>query len=219
MPPPKLVLHVDAERTSPYALHAFVALREKGLPFELREWSLAAGEHRTAAYRSASLTGRVPALEHDGWWLSESTAISKYLAETFPFPGFPRLFPADLRERGRARQLMAWIRTDLLPLREERPTTTVFGRPATTPLSAAGVLAAETLVRVADEVISAERTTLFATWCIADVDLGLTLQRLHRSGPPLPKKLAAYAEAQWARPSVAEWVSEAGARASRREEP
>lgn len=32
---PHLRLFVDAQFTSPYALSAFVALREKGLPFEI----------------------------------------------------------------------------------------------------------------------------------------------------------------------------------------
>mgnify|MGYP000169729829 CR=1 FL=1 len=37
---------------------------------------------------------------------------------------------------------------------------------------------------------------------LADVDLGLMLQRLLKNGYPLPEALKKYAQAQWERPSV-----------------
>jgi glutathione S-transferase len=37
------------------------------------------------------------------------------------FPG-TRLYPTDPRDRARARQIQAWVRSDLMPIREERPT-------------------------------------------------------------------------------------------------
>jgi glutathione S-transferase len=201
-----LLLYVDRLWISPYAFSAFVALEEKGLPYEVKTLALERGEHRAPEYRTPSLTGKVPALRHGDYWLSESLAISEYLAETFPFPKHPRLFPENLQERGRARQLMLWMRTELRALREERPSHTLFYERTRQPLSASAQQASAELVRIAEQVIPEGRTTLFNAWCIADPELGLMLQRLNLNGDPLPPKLRAYAEAQWTRPSVRKFV-------------
>jgi glutathione S-transferase len=203
VPTDPLTLHVDAFFISPYAMSAFVALEEKRLPYTLAPVALHRGEHLAAGF--GGRTGRVPALQHGDYWLAESSAICEYLAETFPYPGHPRIFPADLRERGICREVQAWLRSDLLAIRQERPTHTLWYERATEPLSAAGVAAAERLIQVASALVRDGRATLFDRWCIADADLGLMLQRLHHSGDPLPPRLAAYAEAQWQRPSVRAW--------------
>src|SRR5262249_50730021 len=144
--PGSLRLYSDSFWISPYVFSAFVGLREKGLPFEVSEVSLSDGAQLRPDYRDRSLTARVPALEHDGFWLSESSAFVEYLDEAFPAPTYPRLLPRDLRERARARQLMAWLRSDLAALREERATHTMFYERATQPLSAAGAHAAAKLI-------------------------------------------------------------------------
>ena len=198
-----LTLYVDGFYISPYALSAFVALEEKGLPYRIEEVSLPEQQQKDASYRAR--TGRVPALKHGEYWLAESQAIAEYLAETFPFPHHPRLFPADLKERGICREVQAWLRSDLMPIREERSTETVWYRKSDQPLSPAAQRASEKLVAVCDQLITEGRNTLFDAWCIADIDLAMMLQRLNLNGDPLPKKVRAYAEANWARPSVQKW--------------
>lgn len=198
-----LTLYVDGFFISPYALSAFVALEEKGLPYTLKPVRLNKQEHRQPGYRAH--TGRVPCLQHGDYWLAESSAICEYLAETFPFPKYPRLYPEDLKQRGICREIQAWVRSDLMPIREERSTHTVWYEPAKAPLSPAAKAAADRLISVADGLIAEGKTTLFDAWCIADTDLAMMLQRLNASGDPLPKKLKAYAEAQWQRPSVRKW--------------
>jgi glutathione S-transferase len=197
-----LTLYVDARLVSPYAMSAFVALEEKQLPYSLKTLSLPDKEHHTAAYRAA--TGRIPSLVHGDYWLAESTAIAEYLAETFPFPNHPRIFPEDLKERGVCRMIQAWVRSDLMPIREERSTDTVFLRRADTPLSAAAKAQVERLLRAVEPLIG-DRPTLFKQWCIADCDLAVMLQRLNLNGDPLPQKVKAYAEAAWQRPSIQKW--------------
>ena len=202
-----LRLSVDAFWISPYAFSAFVALKEKGLPFSVQAVALHLGEQRQPDAVAASLTGRVPVLFDDGWALSESSAIAEYLEDTFPALGHPRLFPADARERARARQLMAWVRSDLMPIRQERPTNTLFyEKMDVEPLSTAAQGSAARLLAVADALIAPGRTTLFSSFCIADADFALMLLRLLWNAHPAPKKVQAYVEAQWARPSVREWV-------------
>ena len=204
-----LCLHTDSYRISPWVLTAWVALREKQLDFTLKDIALEKGEQRQAEYLARSVLGKVPVLEHAEFWLSESLAITEYLAETFPFPAHPRLFPADLRDRGRCRQVMMWLRTDLLALRRERPTTTLFyaaARAACLPLSGEALAAAKELVRTAGQLVQPGRETLFDAWCIADGDLALMLQRLLKNDYPLPESLQSYAAAQWARPAVREFL-------------
>jgi len=201
-----LILHVDSYYISPYALSAFVALEEKTLPYSIREWHLEKKENHDADYTLHSLTGRIPALQHGSFWLSESQAIGEYLAESFPFPGYPRLFPADFKERATSRQLMSWIRSDLMPIREERPTHTMFFETSKTPLSAAGQEAAARVLKVAERLVGDGRKSLFADWCLADADFGFFLMRLVLNGDPVSAGVRQYAETQWQRPSVQKFV-------------
>lgn len=198
----ELTLYVDSKFISPWALTAFVALEEKQVPYTLELRDLEKKE--TFLPDFGARTQRVPALERGDFWLAESTAIAEYLAENFPFPKHPRLFPENLDRRGTCRELQAWVRSDLMPLRQERPTTTLWGPRATAPLSEAAKASAMRLINVLAPLIG-ERTTLFDAWCVADVDVAVMLQRLNLNGDELPVNLKHYAEANWNRPSVAKW--------------
>lgn len=200
-----LTLYSDAFSISPYAMSCFVALEEKGLPYQLVKVGLHTGEHKQPTYKAR--TGRVPALQHGDFVLAESNAIAEYLEDAFPGPVHPRLFPESIRDRAVAREVMAWVRSDLMPIREERPTTSVFIQPVSRPLSEHAQYSMRRLLAACEQLVKPGRTTLFDTWCLADTDLALMLQRLIKNGDELPSYLRAYAEANWARPSVAKWVS------------
>jgi glutathione S-transferase len=193
-----LTLYGDLLLESPYVMSAYVALCEKGCPFEVRLLDLRAGAQRSPDFAGPTLTGKVPALEHDGFWLTESLAIVEYLEEVFPAPS---VFPADVRERARARQIMGWLRSDLTALRAERPTESIFYRPTATPMSDAAQADARKLVRVATAVVGAG-PGLSGRFTIADADLALALHRLIANGDPIPERLDRYARAVFARPSV-----------------
>jgi glutathione S-transferase len=77
----------------------------------------------------------VPALVEGDFVLTESTAITEYLEETFPAPEYIALYPKDKRQRAQARQVQAWVRSDLMPVRAERDTETVFFGKACAPLT------------------------------------------------------------------------------------
>jgi glutathione S-transferase len=201
-----ITLYAESGWISPWVFHAMVALEEKRLPYRLEVLPLPLPPERKDELRRRAVIGKVPVLAHGDVWLSESLAISEYLAETFPFPAHPRLFPADLVERARARQVMSFVRTDLMPLREERPTTSIFGAPVTTPLSPPARASADELIHLATTLIAPGRTTLFADWCIADADLTLALMRLRNDD--LPPPLISYVDAQWARPSLQRFVQQ-----------
>src|SRR5687767_6692392 len=202
-----LTLYGEPFWASPYVFSCFVALREKGLTFTVVEVDLSRGEHRQSPFLDRAPTARVPAFAHGDFWLTESSAIVEYLDDVFPAPVSPALLPADPLARARARQLMAWVRSDLGALRVERPTTTMFYEPATTALTPAGEEAAATLVRVAESVVPATSPHLFGTWSIADADLTFMLHRLILNGYPVPARIGEWAAAQWQRPSVQEFIT------------
>ena len=208
MQPTPLTLFVDHQFTSPYAMSVFVTLREKGIPFEIERLDLNAQQHQQTGYRQQSLTARVPTLVHVGFSLSESSAISEYLEEVFAPPAYEAVYPHDLKHRARARQIQAWLRSDLMPIRLERGTDTVFIQPASTPLSPVALEAADKLFRVAEQLLKPQTENLFGTWCIADTDLALMLNRLVMNGDAVPARLKIYAAQQWQRPSVQLWVQQ-----------
>jgi glutathione S-transferase len=199
-------LYVDSLFTSPYAMSAFVALTEKGLPFTVKTVDLEAGQQKQSAYCDRALTARVPALVEGDFVLTESTAITEYLEETFPAPEYIALYPKDKRQRARARQIQAWLRSDLLPVRAERDTETVFFGKACLPLTAAGRAAADKLIHAASQFVPEGGANLFGEWSIADVDLAVMLNRLILNGDEVPQKLKDYAAGQWQRPSVRQWL-------------
>ena len=202
-----LTLYVDSFSISPYAFSVYVALEEKGVPYTWKTVSLPDKAHHRPEYRDASLTGRVPAIDHDGFWLAESAAIVDYLEEVFPAPQYRRALPEDIKERARARMVMHWIRSDLMPIREERPTHTMFYERADKPLSPEGHVAVGRLIETASKLIPDGATSMFGAWCQADSDLAFMLQRLVMNHHDVPAKLRKFVDAQWARPSVQKWVS------------
>ena len=93
MSKPVITLWSDADFFSPYVMSVYVALQEKGLPFTLKTVNLDLGEHLQPGWRGYSATRRVPLLEVDGFELSESSAITEYLDESFAPPQWERLYP------------------------------------------------------------------------------------------------------------------------------
>jgi glutathione S-transferase len=205
---PALILYSNATWNSPYVLSAFVGLTEKKLPFEVREVALDEGAQRSPDYVQTSFTARVPALVDGAFTLSESSAIVEYLEDKWPTPA---LLPRDVEQRARARQIMAWLRSDLLPIREERSAEYVFyphdSVPPYSPLSPAALRAVAKLVGFAERIVSADGGPLFGAWSIADTDLAMMLQRLVKTHQPLPARLQTFAEREWQRPSVQAFVN------------
>lgn len=199
-----LTLFADTFWISPYVFSCFVTLREKGLDFSVDPVALQSKEQEVPAFRDGTLTGRVPALRHGDFWLAESQAIIEYLEDAFP--DTPRVLPRGAQERARARQILSWLRSDLMPIREERSTATMFYERASVPLSAAGDAAAAKLLRVADLLVPQGSGSLFGAWSQADSDLAFMLHRLLLNGHEVPAKVRAYAEREWQRPSVQEFI-------------
>jgi glutathione S-transferase len=202
-----LVLYGNDKYSSPYVFSVFVTLEEKKVPYRYEALSLEKKEHEKPGYAGPSYTGRVPAIRHGDFWLAESSAIDEYLDEAFPAPAHPRLYPQDPRERGRVRMVQALVRSDLMPLRQERPTSTLFEGEAAKPFTPEGKAAADRLVRIAERFLPERASFVAGSFSPADADLALMLQRIVANGDPCPERLAAYARAVFARPSVRKWLA------------
>jgi len=198
-------LYVDHMYTSPYALSVFVTLREKGLAFDTITLDLDAAQQHAADFARLSLPQRVPPLVEGDFALSESSAITEYLEQAYP--GTP-VYPADPKLRARARQVQAWLRSDLLPIRQERSTMVVFYGQKMPPLSPVAEAAAAKLISAAQDLLVGNPAYLFGDWSIADVDLAVMLNRLILNGDSVPAELVEYAQRQWQRPSVQAWVNQ-----------
>ncbi|HTR56487.1 MAG TPA: glutathione transferase [Kofleriaceae bacterium] len=202
----ELVLYADASWQSPWVFHVVVALEELRVPYRLDALAMPIPSEVRAELQRNAVLGKVPCLRDDDIWLTESLAISEYLAERFTPPQHARLLPLHRSERARARQVMSWLRTSLFALREERPTTSVFHRPIQQPLSEKARADAAELVRVTEQLLAPDASTLATEWCIADADLALALMRLVANSDPMPQRLVTYAMAQWGRASVRKYL-------------
>lgn len=200
----KLKLYVGVDFVSAFAMSAFVALKEKQLSFDLATVDLKSRENYLRPYQNLSLTCKIPTLVHGSFAVSESSAIAEYLDELSP--GHKKLFPLDIKQRARARQLQAWLRSDLLVIRKERPADLIYFGKKDNPLSDEALAAVDRLFFVADRLLEGGAEHLFGDWSIADTDLAIMLNRLVANGDHVPARLAAYVQRQWDRDSVRAWM-------------
>jgi glutathione S-transferase len=198
-----IVLYREPHWVSPYVFSCFVTLTEKGLPFEERPLRADRGETNADDYLARTVTGRVPSLVDGDVGLAESSAIVEYLEDRYPEK---RVLPSDVGDRARCRQIMSWLRSDdTVPIREERPSTTIFYSAPRAPLSRRAADSVAKLFRVFERTVG-DRTSMFGEWCIADSELAFMLQRLVKGGDQVPDRVRAYVDAQWGRASVEAWV-------------
>jgi maleylacetoacetate isomerase len=96
-----------------------IALALKGLAYEAVPTHLLrnGGEQLQPAYRALNPQGLVPALDHDGFVLSQSLAICEYLEEIEPEPP---LLPRDTRDRAVVRSMALAVACDIHPLNNLR---------------------------------------------------------------------------------------------------
>jgi glutathione S-transferase len=84
-----------------------IFLLEHALPVELVHVSLAEGQQLGGDYARVNPNRAVPALEEDGFVLTESATILRYLADVTDSSCYPR----DLRGRARVDEALDWFNT------------------------------------------------------------------------------------------------------------
>lgn len=83
-----------------------IALKLKGLEYELHPLDMLAGDHKSEQYLALNPAGLIPTLQlSDGRCLTQSTAILLWLEADYPEPA---LLPDDSFEQAR---VMSWVQT------------------------------------------------------------------------------------------------------------
>ena len=89
------------------SLKPLLALHERGIPFTQRFLNPAKFEHHEPWFTKLNPNGQVPALDHDGRIVTESTVICEYLEDVFT--DYPSLRPADPYLRAQMRVWTKWV--------------------------------------------------------------------------------------------------------------
>jgi len=103
-----LTLYLDPVSTTSRPVALFAA--DTGAELTQVPVNLSQGEHLTPAFAKINPNQSVPVLDHDGFRLTESSAILKYLADLTNSPAYP----ADLKARARVNEWMDWFNTQFL---------------------------------------------------------------------------------------------------------
>lgn len=96
------------------ALRCLWVLEELQVPYEHRPLNQNTGETRTPEYLAINPSGKIPALDHDGFILTETVAINWYLADSFSGSGTV-LLPRDKQSQARIQQWTSWALTEVEP--------------------------------------------------------------------------------------------------------
>ena len=91
---------------SPFAWRVQLALEAKGLAYERKVLSFAAGDTRKPEFVAINPRHRVPAIVDGDFTLYESNAIVEYLDEAYKGHG-TALFPGDARKRATVRRMIS----------------------------------------------------------------------------------------------------------------
>jgi len=190
-----------------------IALAEKGLAYERVEvgWSLA---HRYEPHHpdvvALNPKKQVPVLVDGDVVVYDSTLIFEYLEERHPEP---RLYPRDLAERARCRQLEAAADEILFAhvwtLIDQGFYPAAGGARDTAPLDAARAGIARYAAERDKEL--ADRAWLCGEFSVADIGTFVFLHAAATLGAPVPEEqanLRAWQERALARPAIAQEVAE-----------
>ena len=101
----KIYYHPASTTSRPVMLFA----AENGIDADFELVDLFTGEHFKQPFEAINPNHLVPVLEDDGFRLTESSAILKYLADKIESPAYPK----DLRQRARVNERMDWINTQV----------------------------------------------------------------------------------------------------------
>ena len=99
-------LHFHPGSTTSRTVMLFCA--EAGIAYEPVVVDIMTGEHLREPFLSLNPSAQVPVLDDDGFVLTESSAIIKYLADKHGSPAYPK----DLRARARVNERMDWFNTN-----------------------------------------------------------------------------------------------------------
>ncbi len=209
-----LQLIIGNKNYSSWSMRPWVLMTALGIPF--REHRLRFDFKPGSDFRQAvarfSPAGQVPVLvEDDGLATWDTLAIAERLHELFPQHG---VWPADARQRARARSLCAEMHAGFATLRSLCPMNIEARLPeAGTRLWAEHEALRQNVARVqalwADALAGSGGPFLFGAFSAADAMYAPVVMRLQGYGLPVDGASTAYMARVAAAPGVALWVAEA----------
>ncbi len=177
-----------------------LTLAEKDVSYELCRVDLLTGEHKQPSHLARHPFGVVPAIDHDGFELYESTAIMRYLDARFPDPP---LTPSSLQQRARMDQMISVeqsylsrhtntliVQLLLAPTRGATPDATAVGQ-AREGLATCATVLNDVLAQT--RFLAADERSLADLACLPYVAAAMRLEAL----PPIERS-----------PHLARWLGE-----------
>ena len=141
---------------SPFARMALLACEEKGVPWRIE--AMAPGQHKQPEHLARHPFGRVPAIEHDGFWLYEAQAIVRYIDAAFPGPS---LTPGDAKGVGRMSQVMNIMDWYVMPsltsgIGFNRVVAPIFGIPVNEEAVQAAIAPGRVCLKALEDILGAQ---------------------------------------------------------------
>lgn len=209
-------LYIGNKNYSSWSMRPWVLLTEAGIPFEEVVLRFDSFEPQSA-FKTEILkhnpAGRVPVLVDGDFPVWDSLAIAEYVAERFPEKN---LWPADPRQRARARSVCAEMHSGFAALREH------WGMNIEAHLADVGarVLAEQPGLRAdLDRIVSmwtqllaqSGGPMLFGHFTIADAFFAPVVTRFVTYGAPVPAAVKGYVDRVLGLRSVSAWYRDAQA--------
>ena len=203
------MLKVMGRRTSINVRKVLWTAGELGIPYEREDWGLPHRDPKTAEFLALNPNAQVPVIVDDGFVLSESSAIIRYLCDR---SGDTKLLPSDLRQRALVGQWLSWQATELNAqwgyavyalLRREKGFDDEQ-RIAQSLTKWSGKM------RIFEEQLGKTGAFVVGDFSLADVSLGLSVRRWMAMPSDLPAlpNVRRYYDALRSRPAGAEWMSD-----------
>jgi glutathione S-transferase len=207
-------LYIGNKNYSSWSLRAWLLLREAGIAFTERrlrlDWNDDSSFKQTLLAIAPS--GRVPLLvDDDGFAVWDSLAIAEYVAELHPEK---RLWPADRRQRARARTLCAEMHSGFTALRDRCPMNIEASLPEIGARCANEWSDVAADLRRIDAMWSEQLAAsggpfLFGAFGIVDAYFAPVCSRSRTYALPLGAAAAAYVDRIHALPAMQEWCAAA----------
>lgn len=210
-----LQLIIGNKNYSSWSMRPWVLMRQAGIPFEeilIRFDSFESDSVFKQRVNAINPVGKVPALVDDGFVVWDSLAIAEAVAERFPDR---QLWPADPRQRARARSVCAEMHSGFTALRNHCPMNIEAALPDVGALiwrDQAGVRAdVERLVAMWRELLAAQPAgaLLFGGFTVADAFFAPVCTRIRTYALPVPGDIQAYVDRVLALPGVSAWIEDA----------
>jgi glutathione S-transferase len=206
-------LYIGNKNYSSWSLRPWLLMRQAGIEFREVRLRLSFDDHspfKNTLLRLAP-TGKVPLLVDDGLAIWDTLAIAEYLAETYPQL---QLWPADRRQRARARSLCAEMHAGFGALRNSFPMNIEASLPDVGKrLLHESEATAKDLTRISEmwtqQLEASGGPFLFGGFRVADAYFAPVCTRIRTYALPVPRPVADYVDRVFALPAMQAWVQEA----------